>query len=74
VQAAWLDTHFEREIQRAVLFGAGLKEISRAAEDVAIRFATDEEDGNVQRAAYRLGVTDRTLQLRRATRRQVDAK
>ncbi len=24
VQAAWLDTHFERENQRAVLFGAGL--------------------------------------------------
>jgi len=73
-EAAWLDAHFERQIQRAVLFGAGLKEIGRAAEEVAIRFATDEEAGNIQRAACRLGVTDRTLQLRRATQRQVMSK
>jgi transcriptional regulator with GAF, ATPase, and Fis domain len=74
-KAAWLDTHFERQIQRAVLFGAGLKEIGRAAEEIAIRYATAEEKGNIQRAACRLGVTDRTLQLRRATRRQTsDAK
>jgi len=68
--AAWLDAYFERQIQRAVLLGAGLKEISRAAEDIAIRFATEEEAGNIQRAACRLGVTDRTLQLRRANQRQ----
>ena len=63
---AWLDLHFERPIKRAVLLGAGLKDIGRAAEDVAIRCVTDEEDGNLQRAARRLGVTDRALQLRRA--------
>jgi len=45
--------------------GAALKEIGRAAEDVAVRYATDEEDGNLHRAASRLGVTDRALQLRR---------
>jgi transcriptional regulator with GAF, ATPase, and Fis domain len=74
-QRAWLDFNFERPIQRAVLFGAGLKEIGHAAEDVAIRYATDEENGNIQRAACRLGVTDRALQLRRANRRQMsDAK
>jgi transcriptional regulator with GAF, ATPase, and Fis domain len=70
---AWVDPQFERQIQRAVLLGARLKEISHAAEDAAIRFATDEEDGNIQRAACRLGVTDRTLQLRRAIRRQIGA-
>ncbi len=70
-KTAWVDCHFERPIQRAVLFGAELKEIGRAAEDVAIRYATDEEDGNLQRAASRLGVTDRALQLRRANRRQM---
>jgi transcriptional regulator with GAF, ATPase, and Fis domain len=70
--AGWLDSHFERQIHRAVLFGAGLKEIGRAAEEIAIRYATAEEKGNVHRAACRLGVTDRTLQLRRATRRQAD--
>jgi transcriptional regulator with GAF, ATPase, and Fis domain len=65
-ERAWLDYHFERPIKRAVLLGAGLKEIGRAAEDVAIRCVTDEESGNLQRAARRLGVTDRALQLRRA--------
>ena len=65
-----MDCHFKRPIQRAVLLGAALKEIGRAAEDVAIRYATDEEDGNLQRAASRLGVTDRALQLRRANQRQ----
>jgi transcriptional regulator with GAF, ATPase, and Fis domain len=68
----WLDSHFERAIQRALLFGAGLKEIGRAAEEVAIRIATREEDGSLSRAARRLGVTDRALQLRRANRRQAD--
>jgi transcriptional regulator with GAF, ATPase, and Fis domain len=63
---AWLDLHFERPIKRAVLLGVGLKDIGRAAEDVAIRCVTNEEDGNLQRAARRLGVTDRALQLRRA--------
>jgi transcriptional regulator with GAF, ATPase, and Fis domain len=67
--SAWLDLHFERPIKRAVLLGAGLKEIGRAAEDVAIRCVTDDEDGNLQRAARRLGVTDRALQLRRANGR-----
>ena len=68
----WSDVDFERVIRRAVLFGAGLKEIGRAAEDVAIQIATDEESGNFQRAARRLGVTDRTLQLR-SGRRQTEA-
>jgi transcriptional regulator with GAF, ATPase, and Fis domain len=71
-QMAWLDLHFERAIQRAVLLGAGLKDISRATEDVAIRFVTDEEEGSLQRAARRLGVTDRALQLRRANRLKID--
>jgi transcriptional regulator with GAF, ATPase, and Fis domain len=66
---AWLDCDFERPIQRAVLLGAALKEIGRAAEDIAVRYATDEENGNLHRAASRLGVTDRALQLRRANRR-----
>ena len=62
----WLDVDFESVIRRAVLCSARLKDIGRAAEDVAIRIATDQESGNLQRAARRLGVTDRTLQLRGA--------
>ena len=65
----WLDGHFEQLIRRAVLFGAGLKAIGRAAEDCAIRCATQAEDGSLQRAARRLGVTDRALQIRRANLR-----
>lgn len=68
----WPDMHFERTIQRAVIFGVGLKEIGKTAEEIAIRIATEEEQGNLQRAARRLGVTDRALQLRRANRRQTE--
>jgi len=67
----WLDLPFEQAIQRAVLFGAGLKEIGRAAEDIAIRVVSEEEGGSVSRAARRLGVTERALQLRRANRRHL---
>ena len=66
----WQDLQFERAIRRAILLGARLKEIGRTAEDIAIRIATHQEDGNLSRAARRLGVTDRALQLRRANRRQ----
>ena len=67
----WLDLPFEQAIQRAVLFGAGLKEIGRAAEDITIRVVSEEEGGSVSRAARRLGVTERALQLRRANRRHL---
>jgi transcriptional regulator with GAF, ATPase, and Fis domain len=66
----WRDGAFERAIGRAVALGAGLKEITQAASDTAIRAAQGEEDGNLRRAASRLGVTERALQMRRATQRQ----
>jgi len=69
-QMVWLDSKFRQPIQRAVVLGAGLKDIGRAAEEVAIQYATDVEEGSLQRAAHRLGVTDRALQLRRAHRRE----
>jgi transcriptional regulator with GAF, ATPase, and Fis domain len=69
-QMVWLDSKFRQPIQRAVVLGAGLKDIGRAAEEIAIQYATDVEDGSLQRAARRLGVTDRALQLRRAHRRE----
>jgi transcriptional regulator with GAF, ATPase, and Fis domain len=62
----WADESFACAVRRAVLLGAGLKDIGRMAEDLAIRIATEAEGGNLQRAARRLGVTDRALQLRRA--------
>jgi transcriptional regulator with GAF, ATPase, and Fis domain len=68
----WIDSGFETTIHRAVLMGAGLKEIGRAAEAYAIRCATNLEGGSLQRAAQRLGVTDRALQMRRANTRGLE--
>ena len=71
--ADWCDESFERAIGKAVLLGAPLKEIGRVAESTAVRLAVGQEQGNLQRAAQRLGVTDRALQLRRAAVRQAQA-
>lgn len=64
------DADLEVVIRRAMCLGVGLKEIGKEASEAAIRVAMAEEDGNLQRAARRLGVTDRALQMRRANQRQ----
>lgn len=65
--------HYEAElesaIRSAVTLGASLKEIERAAGNLAEKIVIEEEQGNLQRAALRLGVSDRALQIRRAARR-----
>jgi transcriptional regulator with GAF, ATPase, and Fis domain len=66
----WCNAAFENAIRRALALGVGLKEIGRVAEETAVRIAVGDENGNLQRAASKLGVTDRALQLRRAARRQ----
>lgn len=65
----WHEGGFDMAIRQALLQGISLKGISRTAEDSAIRMAVAEAGGNLQQAAQRLGVTDRTLQLRRAAQR-----
>jgi transcriptional regulator with GAF, ATPase, and Fis domain len=65
----WQDASFERVIARALISGAGLKEISKATEALAVHIAMRHAQGNIQRAASVLGVTDRALQLRRAQQR-----
>ncbi len=67
---SWNDHHFEKTIHQAILLGCGLKEIGKKAEDIAVRIAVNAENGNLQRAATRLGVSDRALQLRRAARKE----
>ncbi len=67
---SWYGESFEQVIRRAVAQGVGLKEIGRAAEKAAERIVIREENGNLKRAARRLGVTDRALQMRRATKRE----
>ena len=63
---SWPDERLERSIADAIAMGAGLREITTAATAAAIRIAIQSEHGNLQRAAKRLGVTDRALQMRRA--------
>jgi transcriptional regulator with GAF, ATPase, and Fis domain len=70
---AWCDEAFHRSIGKAVAMGTNLKEIGRIAEDVAVQFAVSSENGSLQNAARRLGVTDRALQLRRASARKLES-
>ncbi len=71
---SWQDGMWEQSIHRALLCGVGLREIRRAVEDTVIHIALDEENGNLQQAARKLGVTDRTLQMRRAEHRLQPAR
>jgi transcriptional regulator with GAF, ATPase, and Fis domain len=68
-QEDWYDAHFEQAIRHALVLGVGLKEINRIATETAIRVALRDEEGNLQRAARKLGITDRALQIRRANHR-----
>jgi transcriptional regulator with GAF, ATPase, and Fis domain len=73
VEHAWPDERLERTIADAIALGASLREISSATTAAAIRIAVQSERGNLQRAAKRLGVTDRALQMRRAAGMLPDA-
>lgn len=70
----WADGEFESAIRHALDLGISLKEIGQAAAETAIRLAIERESGNLHRAASRLGVTDRALQIRRANRRLSENK
>jgi transcriptional regulator with GAF, ATPase, and Fis domain len=69
---AWPSEEFAGALRRAVDLGISLREIGVVAVDTATQIALEREGGNVHRAARRLGVTDRALQLRRAKRRSQD--
>jgi transcriptional regulator with PAS, ATPase and Fis domain len=66
----WCDATVEQAIQRALANGTKLKEVGRTVEEAAIRIAVEGENGNLQRAADMLGVSDRTLQKWKAKQRQ----
>jgi transcriptional regulator with GAF, ATPase, and Fis domain len=66
----WRDDGFELAIRRALSLGIKLREVSGAAIETAIQIAMEEEGATLRRAATRLGVTDRALQMRRASRRR----
>lgn len=60
---------WEACVRHALDSGMQLKDLGRRTQDIAIRIAVDEAGGNLQRAAHRLGVSDRTVQLWRAQSR-----
>jgi hypothetical protein len=63
--AAWPDRGFEDALRHAIQLGIPLARITQGAGDLAIQLVLAQEDDNNQRAAARLGVTDRALQIRR---------
>ncbi len=65
VAAHWPDAAFEAAIGQAVELGVGLNEIGNIAKDLAVQLALEREGHNLHRAAERLHVSDRALQLRR---------
>jgi transcriptional regulator with GAF, ATPase, and Fis domain len=71
-QNDWRDDAFRLAIRRALCSGIRLRAISDAAVETAIQIAMEEEGATLHRAAERLGVTDRALQMRRASRRKRD--
>jgi transcriptional regulator with GAF, ATPase, and Fis domain len=69
--SAWPDHDFAGAIHAAMTAGVGLKCLRKATEDLAVRVALALEHGHVGRAARRLGITERALQLRQAARREL---
>jgi transcriptional regulator with GAF, ATPase, and Fis domain len=66
---AWNASGMRETLAQALLVGVSLKEIGKQAENLAVQMALELEQHNLQRAARRLGVTDRALQIRRASQR-----
>lgn len=67
--APWRDALFESRIRAALDDGLQLNDIGRVAKETAERIVLADENGNLRRAAQRLGVSNRALQKRRANRR-----
>lgn len=65
----WQDAGFRAAIERAVTLEVGLKAIRKAVEDAAVDFAVELESNSLQRAAVRLCITPRAIQMRMAGRR-----
>jgi DNA-binding NtrC family response regulator len=68
----WLG-ELEAAAERAAARGVQLKDFGRQAEDCIVRFGIRNEAGNLHRAALRLGISDRALQLRIASKRALGA-
>jgi transcriptional regulator with GAF, ATPase, and Fis domain len=67
----WRDEPFQNAIRRALAGGAGLQDIKEQTVEAVIEIVLRDAAGSIKRAAIKLGVTDRALQMRRAARRDV---
>lgn len=65
----WNDLSLDAIIRKAIAQGYGLKDIKRRVCAKAIDIAIAECNGSLQDAAYILNVSDRTIQMRQASRR-----
>ena len=63
----WRNGDLHQAIRKALAQGVGLKELTTQTADTAIQIALEDEEGSVRRAAQKLRITDRALQMRRAT-------
>lgn len=63
IQNPWSIAEFEAALRIAIANGIGLKEIKRCVSNKAMELAISESNGSPQDAAYRLQVSDRTIQL-----------
>ena len=63
------DADFEQPVRRALAAGKTLQQLKELAADVAMDIALREAEGNAGRAAERLGVTRRAVELRLAGRK-----
>lgn len=70
MQEDWRNDDLRRAVRRALSQGVGLKGLTTQTAKIAIQIALEDEEGNVRRAAARLQVTDRALQMRRAAEEQ----
>jgi len=66
----WRSEDFQASIRRALMLGLSLKEITDATIETAETLALGEANDNTSRAAKKLGINERTLQMHRASRRQ----
>ncbi|TAJ13928.1 sigma-54-dependent Fis family transcriptional regulator [Marinilabiliaceae bacterium JC017] len=69
MQMPWQDANFKLAIKQAVSRGVCLKEIKERAANTAMDIAIENESGNLRKAAQSLGVSDRTIQLYCAARK-----
>lgn len=69
-ESSWCDKSFEGKIKKALSQGYSLKDIGHEAENTAIRIALRENDGNTRSASDVLGVSERTIQIRKLANKE----